>query len=182
MAVTPPPNRERVTWATLLLVPVLISLSACTAEDHYPDEQPVTESTTPSPTATFNDFDGFVMEYLETAEQLADSLPEGVEFPADPPGAWETDGSFEAGAGEVSAVLQWRCEWASAYVASSDSGMSADAIAALDRLAEWGELTGVREHSDRDTRSMWLERVVEPARAGDDAMLRAIQAECKSAP
>lgn len=167
---------------TFLLVPVLISLSACTAQDNNQDERPVTELITPSPTTTFVDVDGFVMEYLQTAEQLADSLPEGVVFPADPPGTWETDGSFEAGTGEVSAVLQWRCEWASAYVVSSDSGVVAAARAALDRLAEWGELTYVRDHSDSDTRAQWLERVVEPARAGDDAMLRAIQMECKTAP
>lgn len=178
---TRPPNRDGATWATLLLIPVVILLSACTAEREDQDEHPPSELITPSPMTTFNDFDGFAMEYLETANQLADSLPEGVDLPADPPGAWEADGSFEEGTGEVAAVLQWRCEWASAYVVSSDSGMSADARAALDRLAEWSELTDVRDHSDSDTRALWLERVVEPARAGDDTMLRAIQAECESA-
>lgn len=66
----------------------------------------------------------------------------------------------------------------SAYVKAANAGLQDDADAAPDRLAEWGELREVRDHSDSETRTMWLERVVETARAGDDSTLRAIQAEC----
>ena len=135
---------------------------------------------TPTPTTTFTDFDGFAEEYTSASERLAASLPEGVRFPAAPPGAWETDGTFENGTGEVTAALQWRCAWSSAYVIAADAGLREDAGAALDQLAEWGALSEVRDHSDSETRTMWLERVIETARSGDDTNLRAIEGECKS--
>ena len=40
----------------------------------------------------------------------------------------------------------------------------------------------VRDHSDSNTRTMWLERAIETARSGEDSTLRAIQAECALEP
>lgn len=137
---------------------------------------------TPSPTTTFIEFDEFAAEYANTAERLADSLPDGATFPLDPPGEWETDGSFEVGAGEVAAALQWRCEWATAYVIAADADRRDDAASALDQLAGWGDMREVRDHSDSNTRTMWLERAIETARSGEDSTLRAIQAECALEP
>lgn len=165
-----------------LLIPAAISISACTGEDAQHEGRPVTALPTPTPTTAFTDFDGFAGEYASAAERLAASLPAGVEFPAAPPGEWDTDGTFEDGTGEVAAALQWRCKWSSAYVAAADSGLNEDAAAALDQLAEWGTLSEVRKHSDSETRTMWLERVVETARSGDDRTLRAIHGECEPGP
>ncbi|MBQ3358874.1 MAG: hypothetical protein IJG47_08250 [Microbacterium sp.] len=164
--------------AAFLLILVAIPVSACTGGDETQEGRPETALPTPSPTNIFTDLDGFSEEYARATERLADSLPEGAEFPEVPPGAWEADGSFEEGVGEVAVALQWRCEWSSAYVIATDSGLKDDAEAALDQLAEWGNLSEVRDHSDSETRTMWLERVVDTARSGDDAALRAIQAEC----
>ena len=164
--------------AALLLIPVAISFSACTGGDETQEGRPETALPTPSPTNIFTDLDGFSEEYTRATKRLADSLPEGAEFPEVPPGDWEADASFEEGAGEVAVALQWRCEWSSAYVTAADTGLKADADAALDELAEWGNLSEVRDHSDNETRTMWLERVVDTARSGDDTTLRAIQAEC----
>lgn len=85
--------------------------------------RPVTALPAPTPTSTFTDFDGFAAEYVSAAENLASSLPEGVEFPAAPPGAWEVDGTFEEGTGEIAAAVEWRCECSSAYVITADSGL-----------------------------------------------------------
>lgn len=164
------------TWTTWLILSAL-SLAACTAGENHDQMQP-TELMTPSPTSTFDDFAGFKNEYRRAADLLLGSLPPGAEFPAEPPGEWEREGNFEQGTGEVAAVLHWRCAWATAYVESAGSGDVTGAEEALDRLAEWGELRGMRDHSDEDTRAKWLERVVEPARTGADATLRGIQAEC----
>lgn len=164
-----------------MLIPAAISLSACTGGDATQEGRPETALPTPTPTTTFTDHSGFSEEYTSAVERLADSLPEGAEFPTAPPGAWDADGSFEEGTGEVAAALEWRCAWSSAYVVAADAGLERDAEAALDRLAEWGDLSEVRDHSDDETRTMWLERVIETARSGDDSTLRAIQSECAPA-
>ncbi|MGN7948531.1 hypothetical protein ACTJKH_07280 [Microbacterium sp. 22215] len=165
-----------------LLIPTAITLSACTGADAELEGRPETALPTPTPTTTFTDLDGFAEEYTSAAERLADSLPAGRDFPATPPGEWEAEGNFEEGTGEVAAALQWRCEWLSAYVIAAESARPDDAEVALDQLAEWGNLREVRDHSDGETRTMWLERVVETARSGDDSALRAIQAECLPQP
>lgn len=173
------PLTALVAW---LLIPAAMTLSACTGAEPELEGRPETVLPTPTPTTIFTDLDGFSEEYTSAAERLADSLPEGAEFPEVPPGNWEATGSFEDGTGEVAAALQWRCEWSSAYVVAADAGLDDGAEAALDQLAEWGELGEVRNHSDSETRAMWLERVVETARSGDDSTLRAISAECNPQP
>ena len=165
-------------WAAALVVPMLAVLVACTGDGFDESTRPPSARSTPSPTASFGDVNDFVSEYEGAAKHLTDSLPEGASFLANPADGWEADGRFEEGAGEVAAVLYWRCHWASAYIRSADLGRTADTVEALDRLAEWSELAEVRDHADSETRTKWLERVVEPARTGDDSMLRAITADC----
>lgn len=167
----------RASWA-IALVLFIASSAACTADTDEWETSAPTAWMTPSPTSTFAEFDGFAQEYRRTTARLAESLPADVVFPADPPGAWEADGRFEDGTGEVAAALYWRCAWTTAYVTSADSGNTVEAAAALARLAEWVELDEVRDHSDSDTRTKWIERVVEPARTGDDTTLRTLHSGC----
>lgn len=151
-------------------------LAGCTATTG--PTEPTPDSPSAEATASFGNLHEMANEYEAASRELTDSLPEGSEFPSEPPGDWEPDGQYEEGVGDVTAALYWRCEWMIAYAdarASSDSEAAAEALTAL---RDWVDLSAVVENSDEDTRSMWLSEIVSPASEGDDTKLVTLAEEC----
>lgn len=117
-------------------------------------------------------------EYLATAGSLAQTLPHGVTFPETMPGDWDSMGQFEAGFGEMQAALYWQCAWLSKYVGASDQGDTAGKNLAIDKLMAWAHIDVVKEHVDPDSIAVWEHRFLDPARSGDDRLVREMASSC----
>lgn len=177
----------RVFAAGLLAVAVAGCLGACTSPAEpvspSPSPNPSGMMTTPAADSThvvetegaggFTDFTGFENEYQATVSDLADSLPPGFAFPAEPAGAWDPAGSYENGVGPIQAGFYWQCAWTYTYTQAVAAGDTAEATHALDELATWADLPAVRPSIDELSRQAWLNAVAR-ARTGDDTQLLAM--------
>ncbi|WP_146035483.1 MULTISPECIES: hypothetical protein [Microbacterium] len=152
--------------------------TGCSVDRSIDPPLPTAQLSTPSPTESFSGFDSFRSEYLQAADTLSDTLPPGRVFTEEPPGTWDETGSYEVGTGRVTAVLFWRCAWATAYVDATEGGDTVGAARALDKLGAWATMPDVVAHSDEDARTKWMERVVGPAESGEDSSLRLIESDC----
>jgi hypothetical protein len=122
----------------------------------------------------FGGIDNFEADYRMGVDQLAGSLPPGVEFPARVPGSWEDDAAFELGAGAMQAALYWQCSWLNAYVSAKEADDVAARDEAIDRLDAWITLPAVEPNVDDRSRDLWVSEYVEPARVGRDDNLMSL--------
>lgn len=121
-----------------------------------------------APTEGFGSIADFESEYMRSAEQLASSLPPGVEFPTRVPGSWKEDAAFERGAGEMQAAFYWQCAWLTEYSSAKESNDASGQVEALDKLDAWITLPGVEPHVDEASIDVWNSEFVAPAREGRD--------------
>ena len=126
----------------------------------------------------FSNYEGFIDEFRETAQQLDKSLPEGYPLISELNGEWDRSGRYEAGAGAMQAAFQWQCAWISTYVQSKDGGDADGASHAVDRLAEWTQLPAVAPHIDDASKKSWADDLITPTREGNDTLLLELGTDC----
>lgn len=160
------------------------SVSASQSEAPRAASETIAPSDRPIPNATataakgFGTFEDFETEYETTVPELSGTLPSGIVFPSEATGEWEKDGRFEDGVGVMQAALFWQCAWLKTYVKASDAGATDTADTALSRLEEWNDLPQVAPHVEETSREFWAAELIEPARAGDETLIREFADGC----
>lgn len=176
-------SQKRVLMFAVALM--MSTLCACTAIEDSTTRATTTAAALSEPTApsehagaqlgTISDAKS---EFLATAASLAPTLPEGVAFPESMPGNWDSTGQFEAGFGEMQAALYWQCAWLSSYVRASSQDDAVGTRLAIDKLGAWAQLDVVTAHVDADSLAVWQAHFLEPARSGDDDLIREMASSC----
>lgn len=171
----------------------LVLLAGCASSPETPSDaaqqhSPADESPTVGPPAgegtgateptSFVRFDEFLREYQRASSELSSSLPQGASLPPTPPGAWEEDGEFEVGAGEMQAAFAWQCTWLVELDVVEDESRWDGAEVAIRRLSGWVDLPQVDPHLDAASRDLWTSGFIEPARQGDTAALLSLLDGC----
>jgi hypothetical protein len=154
----------------VLAATVVLMLTGCvaTAPLGSPGSSSSDRDSESSSAESFGSIADFEADYTRGVDQLIDSLPPGVEFPAGVPGSWEEDAAFERGAGEMQAALYWQCSWLNAYSSAKESNDALGQVEALDKLDAWITLPAVKPNVDDTSRAVWTSEYVEPAREGRD--------------
>lgn len=164
-------------------VAVILSMAGCSSASlpappsealaSDPSVSPSRTAAMPSPGPGFNNADGVEKEYLAAVQAFPASLPlpEGGHFPASGPTNRPRDVLYSPGAGENEVYFYWRCAWSDAFYTASDAHDTQAITAALDMLEEWPKTAFFAQHVF-DSDPGWKAAVVDPARVGDDTVMR----------
>lgn len=113
-------------------------------------------------------YEGYAAEFRERGAEL--EMPDGVDFPQDPPMGPESSGSWEKGTGSSDAVLEWNCAWGRAALAADDAQAkehALDMFISMEKTAEWDNVF------DDHGRTI-MRDAVSAARLGDESRFTSI--------
>lgn len=172
---------HRLTSAGLLgAIAACLILTSCTNADGN------TSSGLTAPTAasaseqvqSFGTYSDFEAEYVRAADQLNQTMPDGMKLPASVSGSWDPEGRYEEGAGDMQAAFIWQCAWLQEYTTAREQDDSKRREVALQHLEAWPDLLLVSPHIDAASRHAWLNDYVLPAGQGDDGSFVKLAEEC----
>jgi hypothetical protein len=139
------------------------------------NDQPTPHAVPTRSSHDVNDAAAIEQEYKDAVGELKAqySLPQGRSYPSASMLTWDPAVHVGTGFGESAGNFFWRCAWSDQYFTASTSGDVKARNAALDKLEKWPSTPFFLAHV-QDSEPGWQKAVIDPARAGDDSVLRAM--------